>query len=194
MESALIADIKRMTLHDGPGIRSTVFVKGCPLRCLWCHNPESISAKPQVLYHENLCLHCGNCDALCPEQAIHCGIIDRSKCTGCGSCTAQCFREALTLSGKTMTTEEVFRSDPEREAIIEEVSRQMQEEAVASVIPVENKRVMTQLQKLKIKTDNGISISLPRMLADDENSFAVVNNDDGTMSIIISRVQELKTE
>ncbi len=110
MESALIADIKRMTLHDGPGIRSTVFVKGCPLRCLWCHNPESISAKPQVLYHENLCLHCGNCDALCPEQAIHCGIIDRSKCTGCGSCTAQCFREALTLSGKTMTTEEVFRS------------------------------------------------------------------------------------
>ena len=90
--------------------------------------------------------------------------------------------------------QEVFRSDPEREAIIEEVSRQMQEEAVAPVIPVENKRVMTQLQKLKIKTDNGISITLPRMLADDENSFAVVSNDDGTISIIISRVQELKTE
>ncbi len=90
--------------------------------------------------------------------------------------------------------EEVFRSDPEREAIIEQVSRQMQEEAVAPVIPVENKRVMTQLAKLKIKTDNGISISLPRTLADDENSFAVVSNDDGTMSIIISRVQELKTE
>lgn len=90
--------------------------------------------------------------------------------------------------------EEVFRSDPEREAIIEEVARQMQEEAVAPVIPVENKRVMTQLAKLKIKTDNGISISLPRTLADDENSFAVVNNDDGTLSIIIGRVQELKTE
>ena len=90
--------------------------------------------------------------------------------------------------------EEVFRSDPEREAIIEQVSRQMEEEAVAPVIPVENKRVMTQLAKLKIKTDNGISISLPRTLADDENSFAVVNNDDGTMSIIIGRVQELKTE
>ena len=90
--------------------------------------------------------------------------------------------------------EEVFRSDPEREAIIEEVSRQMQEEAVASVIPVENKRVMTQLAKLKIKTDTGISITLPRTLADDENSFAVVKNDDGTISIIINRVQELKTE
>ena len=90
--------------------------------------------------------------------------------------------------------EEVFRSDSEREAIISEVSRQMQEEAIEPVIPVENKRVMAQLAKLKIKTDNGISISLPRTLADDENSFAVVQNDDGTMSIIISRVQELKTE
>lgn len=90
--------------------------------------------------------------------------------------------------------EEVFRGDPEREAIIEAVSRQMQEEAMEPVIPVENKRVMTQLAKLKIRTDNGISISLPRTLADDEDSFAVVNNDDGTMSIIISRVQELKTE
>ncbi|MDO4741706.1 MAG: nucleoid-associated protein, partial [Eubacteriales bacterium] len=89
---------------------------------------------------------------------------------------------------------EVFRSDPEREAIIEQVARQMEEEAVAPVIPVENKRVMTQLQKLKIKTDNGISITLPRTLADDENSFAVVQNDDGTISIVISRVQELRTE
>ena len=90
--------------------------------------------------------------------------------------------------------QEVFRSDPEREAIIEQVSRQMQEEAVEPVIPVENKRVMAQLAKLRLRTDNGISISLPRTLADDENSFAVVNNDDGTMSIIISRVQALKTE
>ena len=70
----------------------------------------------------------------------------------------------------------------------------MQEEAIEPVIPVENRRVMTQLQKLKIKTDNGISITLPRTLADDENSFAVVQNEDGTISIIISKVQELKTE
>jgi len=90
--------------------------------------------------------------------------------------------------------QEVFRSDPQREMIIEQVSRQMQEEAIEPVIPVENRRVMTQLQKLKIRTDNGISITLPRTLADDENSFAVVQNDDGTISIIISKVQELKTE
>lgn len=110
MATALIADIKRMTLHDGPGIRSTVFVKGCPLRCLWCHNPESISAKPQMLYHENLCLHCGSCDEACPENAVKSGVIDRNICTGCGKCTENCFREALTLSGTPMTAEEVFNS------------------------------------------------------------------------------------
>lgn len=110
MATALIADIKRMTLHDGPGIRSTVFVKGCPLRCLWCHNPESISAKPQMLYHENLCLHCGNCDSACRIGAVKSGVIDRALCTDCGVCVENCFREALTLSGKTMTAQDVFES------------------------------------------------------------------------------------
>ena len=90
--------------------------------------------------------------------------------------------------------EEVFRSDPEREAMIEQVARQIQEESLEPVIPVENKRVVAQLQKVKIKTDNGISISLPRTLADDENSFAVINNPDGTISIVINKVQELRTE
>ena len=110
MVTALIADIKRMTLHDGPGIRSTVFVKGCPLRCLWCHNPESISPKPQMLYHENLCLHCGSCEEACPDKAVRKGVIDRTRCSGCGKCSENCFRGALVLSGKTMTAEEVFRS------------------------------------------------------------------------------------
>ena len=90
--------------------------------------------------------------------------------------------------------EEVFRSDPEREAMIEQVSRQLAEESVEPVIPVENKRVVAQLQKVKIRTDNGISISLPRSLADDEGSFAVINNPDGTISIVINHVQELRTE
>lgn len=90
--------------------------------------------------------------------------------------------------------EEVFRTDPEREAIIEEVARQMQEERIEPVIPVENRRVVAQLSRMRVRTDTGISITLPRELADDESSFAVVDNDDGTISIIIGRVQELKTE
>lgn len=110
MATALIADIKRMTLHDGPGIRSTVFVKGCPLRCLWCHNPESISPKPRMLYYENLCLHCGSCTSACPENAIEKGRIDRARCTDCGLCVENCFRSALVLSGKTMSAQEVFYS------------------------------------------------------------------------------------
>ncbi len=89
---------------------------------------------------------------------------------------------------------EVFRSDPEREMLIEQVGRQIQEESLEPVIPIESKRVVAQLQKVKIKTDTGISITLPRTLADDENSFAVVSNPDGTISIIINKVQELKTE
>ena len=89
--------------------------------------------------------------------------------------------------------EEVFRSDPEREAMIEQVARQLQEENLEPVIPVENKRVVAQLQKVKIRTDNGISISLPRNLADDESSFAVINNADGSISIVINHVQELRT-
>ncbi len=110
MATALIADIKRMTLHDGPGIRSTVFVKGCPLHCLWCHNPESISAKPQMLYHEKLCFHCGNCGSACTAGAVKFGIIDRTRCTACGACVENCFRGALVLSGKKMTAQEVFES------------------------------------------------------------------------------------
>ena len=110
MAVALIADIKRMTLHDGPGIRTTVFVKGCPLHCLWCHNPESISAKPQMLYHEKLCIKCGNCDSACSTGAVKKGIIDRTLCVGCGRCAENCFRGALVLSGKTMTAQEVFES------------------------------------------------------------------------------------
>lgn len=90
--------------------------------------------------------------------------------------------------------EEVFRSEPEREAIIAQVSRQMQEEQIEPVIPVENKRVVAQLSRVKVKTDTGISITLPRELADDERSFSVVRNDDGTISIIIGQVQEIRTE
>ena len=106
---------------------------------------------------------------------------------------AQSIEEKGVIDVQTVA-EEVFRSDPEREAMIEQVARQLQEESVEPVIPVENKRVVTQLQKVKIKTDNGISISLPRTLADDESSFAVINNADGTISIVINRVQELRTE
>ena len=79
-----VADIRRLTLHDGPGTRTTVFVKGCPLRCLWCHNPESLSAEPRLLFHDTLCIGCGRCAAVCPAgvHAFDGGAhrLDRSRC------------------------------------------------------------------------------------------------------------------
>ena len=110
--TALLADIRRLTLHDGPGVRDTVFLKGCPLHCRWCHNPESISAERQLLFRDNLCRHCGACVPVCPTgaHAFHKGrhSFDRSLCSDCGNCAEACLSGALTLCGREVTAETVF--------------------------------------------------------------------------------------
>ena len=106
-----ICDIKRFAVHDGDGIRTTVFFKGCPLKCLWCHNPESIGGKPQIAYHENKCIGCGECVTVCPAQAHTMGQIhtfDREKCVGCGACEPVCLGGAITFYGKTVTVQELL--------------------------------------------------------------------------------------
>ena len=111
--TAILADIRRLTLHDGPGTRDTVFLKGCPLRCLWCHNPESISAVPQLLYRSRLCTGCGDCARICtagvhllPEGGEH--TLNTALCRSCWRCAENCLGGALTWCGKTVTPEEVF--------------------------------------------------------------------------------------
>ena len=108
-----IAAIRRLTIHDGPGVRDTVFVKGCSLHCLWCHNPECISARPQLLFHAKLCTACGACVRACPhgvhrfdDAGRH--IVDRKNCTLCGQCVRACLYNALELCGEAMSVEEVF--------------------------------------------------------------------------------------
>ena len=90
MLKGLIFDIKRFAAHDGNGIRTTVFFKGCPLKCLWCHNPEGISFKPQLAFYENKCINCGECAAVCPagaQKITAAGhIYNREKCVLCGGC------------------------------------------------------------------------------------------------------------
>ncbi len=109
---ALISNIKRFAVHDGDGIRTTVFFKGCSLRCVWCHNPEGISFKPQLAYYENKCINCGVCITACPNNAHkmtdtgHC--LDRNLCTSCGNCVDKCLGSALTFYGKEVTVEELL--------------------------------------------------------------------------------------
>lgn len=113
MSSVLpVADIRPLTIHDGPGLRTTVFVKGCPLKCRWCHNPETIGRRPQLLFREKLCISCGKCFSLCPESVHHQAgsqhRIDRERCTACGKCCDACWNGALELCGKSYTPGELL--------------------------------------------------------------------------------------
>lgn len=112
MLKAQIVDIKRMAIHDGDGIRTTVFFKGCPLKCVWCHNPESIGFKPQLSYIKKKCIGCGECVKVCKSRAhiIENGnhVFHREKCTGCGKCEEVCLGEALKLYGKEMAVSELM--------------------------------------------------------------------------------------
>ena len=108
----LFFNIQRFSIHDGPGIRTTVFLKGCNLRCFWCHNPESRSPRPQMQFFQEKCILCGRCVEVCPRgaQLIVEGtrIFDRSACDDCGLCAEECFAKALVESGEVKTTAEVF--------------------------------------------------------------------------------------
>ncbi len=109
--SAPVTNISRCSLHDGPGIRTVVYFKGCTLRCAWCHNPETLSAPAQVLYTSSKCIHCGRCIELCPEHhTVHGNdmVFLRDGCTTCGNCVKACPSLALSLCGKEMTVEDLF--------------------------------------------------------------------------------------
>jgi len=112
LTKGLIFNIQRYSVHDGPGIRTLVFVKGCPLRCLWCCNPEGQVAQPEIMYYENLCIRCGRCVEVCPTGAsvIKDGkvIILRELCRACGTCVKVCPTGARKLVGSYVTVDEVL--------------------------------------------------------------------------------------
>ena len=104
----LITDIQRFSLRDGPGIRTTVFFKGCNMRCSWCHNPETLSFERELLFYPAKCIGCGKCFGVCPTGARTARGIDREKCIACGACAQVCYAQALTLSGKEMSVEQIL--------------------------------------------------------------------------------------
>lgn len=110
LHQGMLFDIQRFSVHDGPGIRTVVFLKGCPLRCLWCSNPESQAHSPELGFTFQNCIGCGQCFAVCPTGAIQQGDrrIDREKCVVCGSCAEVCYARALTLIGKPWKVAEVI--------------------------------------------------------------------------------------
>ncbi len=112
MNKAIITEIKRFAVHDGEGIRTTVFFKGCPLKCVWCHNPEGISPKIQLAHYKNNCIGCGECAAVCTSGAWQMtdgkACIDRDKCTLCGACEAACLGDAIKIYGKAMSVDELL--------------------------------------------------------------------------------------
>jgi pyruvate formate lyase activating enzyme len=111
--SGWVFNIQRFSIHDGPGIRTTVFLKGCPIRCLWCSNPESQRMEPQIVYWHERCIRCDACVAVCPRSAIE---VDESghkrvlqdRCDLCGRCLEECYAGALEQIGRLVTVDEVL--------------------------------------------------------------------------------------
>ena len=112
-DRALIFEVKGNSLDDGPGIRTVVFFKGCPLNCVWCHNPESIPRRPVLRYFESRCVYCGACEAACPHGAHQVRgrshTINRDKCRSCGACVSVCPTGALTGFVKPQSVEDAAR-------------------------------------------------------------------------------------
>ncbi len=111
-QAATIFAIKHFAIHDGDGIRTTVFFKGCPLRCAWCHNPEGLAATPQLAYYAHKCLSCGECVAACKsgahriEEGLH--HYEKEACTACGACEEACLGNALAFFGRRMTVADLL--------------------------------------------------------------------------------------
>lgn len=112
--TGLVFNVQRFSIHDGPGIRTTVFLKGCPLRCFWCHNPEGVYPRLEVQFHSSRCIGCGECARICPpgaQELLPSGerVYHRERCITCGECVEACFAESLQITGREVSVYGLLR-------------------------------------------------------------------------------------
>ncbi len=108
----IVFDIQRYSIHDGPGIRTIIFLKGCPLKCIWCQNPEGQNQSVEIGFNPSKCIHCGKCAIICPTSSIDLNYkwrIDRNTCSLCTKCVEECYADALVIFGSKMTISEVMK-------------------------------------------------------------------------------------
>lgn len=108
MRKLKVLNVQRMSMHDGPGLRTTVFLKGCNLRCAWCHNPESHSVEADILWNQKKCIGCGACAEACTAFSGRIGFPDLKQCTRCGKCVERCPADAIELAGRDMLVDDLL--------------------------------------------------------------------------------------